>query len=307
VSRAGGGRLAFAFACLLLMSAGMPVAHAIEVDCWSPYDNPGTPCPLSDGAVVRGYIEARGGVDYFQFSTQLPGTHAHITLDELPADYDLYLADANAQLIAQSVTPGLAAELIDMDLDTPGDYNLYVVSDPSVDNDPDHPYVLTIGLTPPIPPQPSPTPVPPTQAATAPPTPAPSPTPVGAPVPSEIGRPLPFAIADLRGLGLKPVLGPSNPQTGLVTSQNPPPGTPLAPGASVSLGIASGPIPVPDVNGMSEVDTIRLLSGLGFRTSTTRRPSAIVPSGAAIGTDPAAGARRLPGTQIVIFLSSGGR
>jgi serine/threonine-protein kinase len=117
---------------------------------------------------------------------------------------------------------------------------------------------------------------------------------------------LPFAIADLRSLGLKPVLGPSNPQTGLVTSQNPAPGTPLAPGASVSLGIASGPIAVPDVHGMSEADTVRLLSGLGFRTSSVRRTSSSVPTGAAIGTDPAAGAQRLPGTQITIFLGSGG-
>ncbi len=296
------GALILALACTLVMSTAMSVVHAIEVDCWSPYDNPDTPCPLSDGGVVHGYIKARGGVDYFQFSTQLPGTHAHITLDELPADYDLYLADANAQLIAQSVTSGLGPELIDMDLNNPGDYFLYVVADPSVDNDPDHPYVLTIGLTPP---QPSPTPVPPTQAPTTP-TPAPTPTPAGIPVPNEIGRPLPFAIADLRSLGLKPVLGPSNPQTGLVASQNPAPGTPLAPGAPVSLGIASGPIPVPDVHGMSEADTVRLLSSLGFRTSTTRRPSTTVASGAPIGTDPAAGARRSPGTQITIFLSSGG-
>ncbi|MBV9357104.1 MAG: PASTA domain-containing protein [Chloroflexi bacterium] len=282
----------------------MPVARAVEVDCWSPYDNPDTPCPVSDGDVVHGYIKDRGGVDYFQFSTQLSGTHAHITLDELPADYDLYLADASAQLIAQSVTPGLAPELIDTDLDTPGDYFLYVVSDPSVDNDPDHPYVLTVGLIPPFLPQPTLAPVSPTP--TMPPAPAHAPTPAGVPVPSEIGRPLPFAIADLRGLGLKPELGPSNPQTGLVNSQNPPPGTPLAPGAPVSLGVASGPIPVPDVRGMSEADTVRLLSGLGFRTSTTRRPSTTVPSGAAIGTDPAAGAQRLAGTQIAIYLSSGG-
>ncbi len=124
-------------------------------------------------------------------------------------------------------------------------------------------------------------------------------------VPREIGRPLPFAIDDLVNLGLKPSLGPSNPQTGLVGSQNPAPGTLLAPGASVSLDVASGPIPVPDVSGMSEADTVRMLGGLGFHTSTTRRPSSSVPSDAAIGTDPAAGARRPPGTQIVIFLSSG--
>jgi hypothetical protein len=300
------GALVLAISCTLLLSTGLPVARAIEVDCWEPYDDSDTPCPLSDGDVVHGYIKARGGVDYFQFSTQLPGTHAHISLDELPADYDLYLADADAQLIAQSVTSGLAPELIDMNLDTPGDYNLYVVSDPSVDNDPDHAYVLTIGLTPPAPTQPSPMPVPSSPAPTGAAMPAPPPTPAGLAVPREIGRPLPFAIADLVSLGLKPSLGPSNPKTGLVTSQDPAPGTPLAPGASVSLGVASGPIPIPDVNGMSEPDTIRMLSGLGFRTTTTRRPSSTVPSGAAIGTDPAAGARRPPGTEIAIFLSSGG-
>ncbi len=152
VRHAHTGALVIVISSILVMSTGLPVARAIEVDCWEPYDNPDTPCPLSDGGVVHGYIKARGGVDYFQFSTQLPGTHAHISLDELPADYDLYLADANAQLIAQSMTSGLAPELIDMNLDTPGDYNLYVVSDPSVDNDPDHAYVLTIGLTPPAPP-----------------------------------------------------------------------------------------------------------------------------------------------------------
>jgi beta-lactam-binding protein with PASTA domain len=49
-----------------------------------------------------------------------------------------------------------------------------------------------------------------------------------------------------------------------------------------------------------------MLSGLGFRTSTMRRPSSTVKSGLALGTDPGAGAKRPPGSQIAILLSGGG-
>jgi PASTA domain len=167
---------------LLLLGPAMAapsLVRAVEVDCSEPYDDPSTPCPIDDGAVVQGVIARRAGVDYFQFTTRTADVHAHVELTELPADYDLYLADGDAQLIDQSVHDGLTPEVIDTVLPDPGTFYLYVVCDPSVTEDPADPFRLTLSLVAPAPPTAPPTATavptrPPTAVPTR--TPAPSPT-----------------------------------------------------------------------------------------------------------------------------------
>ncbi|TME97465.1 MAG: hypothetical protein E6I52_19240 [Chloroflexi bacterium] len=59
----------------------------------------------------------------------------------MPADYDLYLVDGSANIVAQSVQEGTMPEAIDAVL-TPGSYLLYVHADPGRSVDPDNPFVL---------------------------------------------------------------------------------------------------------------------------------------------------------------------
>lgn len=280
---------------------------AEEVECSAPYDDPATPCPLSDGAVMHGVINQHGGVNYFQVDTQVPAVSVHIELTELPADYDLYLADANAQLIAQSVTGGLAPEVIDTVLANAGTYHLYVVCDPSVANDPDVPYRLSLTLqAPPPTPTPAATPIP-TASPTPPPTAITAPTPVGVVVPNVVGRTQQAAEAALRRAGLPfssrqaNVYAPS----GTVATQLPRGGTTLSPGGTVVLVIATGQVEVPNAVGHTEQEAMRILAASGFHTTTTRRHSQTVPLGLTIGTNPDPGAVRPAGATVTILLSAG--
>ncbi len=298
-----------------VVHAHAPRARAAEdVPCPDAYNTPATACPLSDGAVVHGVLTDSSRVEFFTFTTDVPATHARITVSELPADYDLYLGDATSNLVASSVQDGLTPELIDADLPTAGLFFIYVVADPSVQPDPDQPYRLDLALQAPQAPASAPTPPPPAPATPPPPvepmpTPAvaPPPGPSGVGVPNLAGKSAESAQATLSARGLRSTTRPADiyGPVGTVVGQTPGPGTTLPSGGTVSLLVATGRVEVPDVAGRTEDEAARILGASGFHTTTTRRRSDKVPQGLALGSNPGVGAIRPAGTTVAIILSQG--
>jgi len=102
-------------------------------------------CPLSNGMAVNGYVEAAGQTNTYRFDVGASSMEVTADLTQLPADYDLYLADAQGNMIDSSVQEGLTPEHID-DVLGPGSYYLFVHSDPGRPFDPDNPYILRLSL-----------------------------------------------------------------------------------------------------------------------------------------------------------------
>src|SRR5262249_10902690 len=80
----------------------------------------------------------------------ISGDNMSVTADltTLPADYDLYLADASGSVLGQSVQEGTTPEEIRSVLG-PGTYYLFVHSDPARTFDPNDPYTLQLTVAPP--------------------------------------------------------------------------------------------------------------------------------------------------------------
>ena len=116
-------------------------------DCASPSDGTSSPCRLYDGANQLGYITSTGASNTYQFTVTMPQAHVTAALSDLPADYDLYLADSAGNVIGQSVQEGTTPELVDMTIGS-GTYFLYVHSDPGRTVDPEDPYRLQLSMTP---------------------------------------------------------------------------------------------------------------------------------------------------------------
>jgi hypothetical protein len=295
--------------CLGLVTLPGPgTGQAQEAQPCETYEVPDMPCPLSDGAVVGGYIRVLGGRNYFWFGVNTPDTHVSIRLTDLAADYDLYLfsgqtADPNLPIV-RSVTPDTEPEAIDAVLHDVGTYVIEVVDDPSILNAPDVPYTLSFALQP-APPAPTPEPPPPLAAPT--PTPAPAVSLVA--VPAVVGQSPSSAARLIAEAGLvvqvasADAFSPAG--TGTVASQDPPPAARLAPGSTVKLGIASGRVVVPNVRGQPEQAAFALLHAAGFDIQTRRRADTVVPSGLATGTNPGEGTI-LPAASTVELLVSQG-
>jgi hypothetical protein len=288
-------------AALVLSLALAPVGNAQDEEC-VPTDHE-SPCALADGAVVSEYISEQGGRNYFWFGVPEPGTHAHIELKDLPADYDLYLfGSIDPEPMAKSVNQDTTPEVIDVTLQDASVYYIYVVSDPSLPFDADDPYTLTLSLL-----RPAPTPAP----ALATPTPAlATVTPVFLnTVPPVLGRTSSASAQTIRDAGFSPVVrvvdqfSEHGPDT--VAGQVPSAGTPLAAGGEVVLYVASGNVQVPSVVGRTVADAEAVLHAAGFRTDTIRRPSDTLALGTAIGTDPSANQVVPGGSEVRLFISQG--
>lgn len=104
-------------------------------------------CPLSDGMSVIGYIEAAGQTNTYHFDVSEASMDVVADLTQLPADYDLYLADSAGNVIDASVQEGVNPEHLD-DLLGPGSYYLFVHADPGRPFDPDGPYSLHLAVSP---------------------------------------------------------------------------------------------------------------------------------------------------------------
>jgi hypothetical protein len=102
-------------------------------------------CMLTDGASILGYLNSPGGTNSYRLDVGQPQAEAILQLTDLPADYDLYLADASGLLLGQSVQEETTPEMIDMWLPG-GTYFVYVHVDPGRDFDTEAPYRLNLSI-----------------------------------------------------------------------------------------------------------------------------------------------------------------
>jgi eukaryotic-like serine/threonine-protein kinase len=88
---------------------------------------------------------------------------------------------------------------------------------------------------------------------------------------------------------------------------DPPSGSQVQKGSTVTLVVSAGPAPVnvPNVAGDDSATAAGTLSNAGFRVRVVTQPNATVPSGQAIRTDPAANTPAQKGSTITLFVSSG--
>ena len=105
---------------------------------------------LQSGQPVFALVCPQGDIDQFLIQNTAPNSTITIVLDQLPADYDLDLRDANGNLIATSATPGLANEVIVHNNANGPYYYVYVYSTVGMWN-PNLYYRLTATITQPPP------------------------------------------------------------------------------------------------------------------------------------------------------------
>jgi eukaryotic-like serine/threonine-protein kinase len=129
-------------------------------------------------------------------------------------------------------------------------------------------------------------------------------------VPDVAGQSEQLADGILRRAGLNPVpeLRPSSTvPTGIVISQSPSAGSHVKSGSHVNLVVSGGPAsaPVTDVEGLSEAEAVKKLRKAGFKPRATKQPSATVPAGKVIGTNPPAGTFEQLGSGVEVLVSNG--
>ncbi|HEU0133095.1 MAG TPA: PASTA domain-containing protein [Mycobacteriales bacterium] len=133
------------------------------------------------------------------------------------------------------------------------------------------------------------------------------------PVPAVEGAPVAEARKRLAIRHLKIANETTVPSTeiakGLAIRTSPAAGTSVAPGTAVTLTISSGPpagapVAIPDVSDQPRQQAFNMLVDKGFVVTVVQRADRRAP-GIAIGTDPAAGTRRAPGSPVKLFVSTG--
>jgi eukaryotic-like serine/threonine-protein kinase len=127
-------------------------------------------------------------------------------------------------------------------------------------------------------------------------------------VPNVVGRPQAEAEQALRDQGFVPVIERIEAEDvpeGTVAEQDPAANAAVAPNASITIRVSSGPntVPVPDVTGQSEADARNALNG--FQIDRGEEPSDQVPEGSVIRTEPPAGSQVEPGSTVRIIVSTG--
>ena len=90
------------------------------------------------------YMDTSTDGDYYKFSAAAGKTVA-VSLTQLPADYDLYLADSGRNLVAMSRYGGAASEYIFFTAPAAGTYYVWVVGYNKA-YDPVSPYRLMVQL-----------------------------------------------------------------------------------------------------------------------------------------------------------------
>jgi hypothetical protein len=118
--------------------------------CVEPNNQPDDACTLLDGMTVAGFLRSPGDLRAYHFDVTASEAHVLASLTDLPADYDLYLADANGDLLGESVQEGTVPEFVDVTLPF-GTYYLYVDVDPGRAYDANDPFSLHLTLSAPSP------------------------------------------------------------------------------------------------------------------------------------------------------------
>jgi hypothetical protein len=105
-------------------------------------------CLVAGGTTTLGFLDSPGASSVYEFRVDASAMQVHVDLTNLSADYDLYLFDASDSPIGQSVQEGTSPEAVDAVVG-PGDYFVFVHSDPGRDVDPSNPFVLHLDASPP--------------------------------------------------------------------------------------------------------------------------------------------------------------
>jgi len=105
------------------------------------------PCLLADAAPQLGILTSAGETNAYEYSAIRLSNDVVISLSQLPADYDLYLADANGTILGSSVQEDLTPESIEVNVG-PGVYYVYVHVDDGRLPDPTTSYLVQAALQP---------------------------------------------------------------------------------------------------------------------------------------------------------------
>jgi serine/threonine-protein kinase len=131
-------------------------------------------------------------------------------------------------------------------------------------------------------------------------------------VPEVVGRLVADARQAIEGAGLRlgPVQETGSGTPGTVTATTPAPGTRVAPGSEVVLtavpqaAAAPAEVEIPATRRMSSADARRALEAVGLRVGRTRQAyDDNLPGGRVIRTDPPAGQKVAPGTEVGLVVN----
>jgi serine/threonine-protein kinase len=93
---------------------------------------------------------------------------------------------------------------------------------------------------------------------------------------------------------------------GTVVSTTPPAGTKVDKGTQVQVVVArEPPVPLPNVVGKDQVTATQILQAAGFQPFIVPTPSATVPAGTVVTTNPAPNTPTPKGTQVQVMVSTG--
>jgi hypothetical protein len=118
----------------------------IETDCVAASPLPSMPCAPGETFSGQSAIQNPGDTLSVDVSVPAAGVHVSVDLVDLPADYDLYLADSSGAILGESVQEGTTPEHIDADLPA-GAYYVYVHSDPGRTVDAQDPFTLVVSVS----------------------------------------------------------------------------------------------------------------------------------------------------------------
>jgi len=129
-------------------------------------------------------------------------------------------------------------------------------------------------------------------------------------VPSVTGQSEAAASAMLRRAGLVPVPALSSDASipsGVVIGQTPQGGSVVGKGARVTISVSTGPgsSALPNVADLSAAQATAKLKAAGFEPASETQPSATVPSGRVISTNPPAGTVAQAGSSVTVLVSGG--
>ena len=112
--------------------------------CPEPNDAPESACPLGAGSAVESFVERAGDVDLYRLEVG-EASRVQVELTRLPADYDLYLTNADGGVIGRSFQKGTADERLQL-IVLAGTYYVRVAANPSGEPDAARPYSVGVVL-----------------------------------------------------------------------------------------------------------------------------------------------------------------